>query len=317
MKLTHSNDSPLVSVIVPAYNRADTLSQTLDSVLEQSYRHFELIVVDDGSTDSTAESVRKYNDQIQYIFQDNAGPSAARNRGIAESQGRLVTFLDSDDLWLPTKLETQVRLMSQLDASVVCCLCNALMRQSDGREFASFDNAELEPSLDEGVWVNVTQVLATRFVFFNQAVMVRREALLETGGYDESLWLMEDQDLALRLALKGKWAFTNEPLVIWQGGAENSLCGMASKNPVLLHQSIEKIYQKLLDCQDETLPCIERYLLRSLNVARRNIQTFELLQNGSLGKSLVGKVVAKWGRLQDAIYRRLPGYPHMQVEPLP
>jgi len=317
MKLSQNSNPPLVSVVIPTYNRADTLSRTLDSVLEQTYRHIELIVVDDGSTDSTAEMIKKYNDQIQYSYQENAGPSAARNRGIAEARGDLVTFLDSDDLWLPTKLETQVRLMNQLDASIVCCLCNALMRQSDGREFVSFDRADLDPALEEGVWVNVAQVLATRFVFFNQAVMVRRKALLETGGYDESLWLMEDQDLALRLALKGQWAFIKEPLVIWQGGADNSLCGQASKNPVILHQSIEKIYQKILDCQDETLPSINRYLLRSLQVARRNIQTFQLLQNGSVGKVLIGKIMAKWGRLQDALYRRLPGYPHMQVEPAP
>ena len=214
MNVSQTSDKPLVSVVIPTFNRADTLGETLDSIFEQTYRPIEVIVVDDGSTDATAEVIKAYGDQIQYIYQNNAGPSAARNRGISQVGGDLITFLDSDDLWLPSKLETQVRLMNRLDTSIVCCLCNALMRQSDGREMVSFDSAELNPSLEEGVWMNVAQVLATRFIFFNQAVMVRRDALLETGGYDESLWLMEDQDLALRLALKGQWAFIKEPLVI-------------------------------------------------------------------------------------------------------
>ena len=103
------NPPPTVSVIIPTFNRCDYLSAAVNSVLGQSYRDFDLFVIDDGSTDRTSRVIKKYGDALTYIRQDNRGPSAARNRGIRASDGCLVAFLDSDDSWMPDKLLHQVR----------------------------------------------------------------------------------------------------------------------------------------------------------------------------------------------------------------
>jgi glycosyltransferase involved in cell wall biosynthesis len=106
--MTQRSNKPLVSVIIPTYNRGWIVQEAIDSVLDQDFRDFELIVVDDGSDDNTREILRAYGKTITVLHQSNRGVSAARNRGIAEAAGRLIAFLDSDDLWLPGKLTTQV-----------------------------------------------------------------------------------------------------------------------------------------------------------------------------------------------------------------
>ena len=103
-------DYPTVDVIIPVYNRERFISHTLDSVLSQTYRNVEIVIVDDGSTDRSAEIIEPYlrHNNVKYIQQENQGPAAARNAGIVSCSGDLIAFLDSDDLWLPTKLEKQV-----------------------------------------------------------------------------------------------------------------------------------------------------------------------------------------------------------------
>src|SRR6267143_7088888 len=166
------NDKILVSAIIPTYNREAVVTHAVESILNQTYSHIEVIVVDDGSTDGTQERLLKYGSRITVIAQKNAGPAAARNRGIRASRGQLIAFLDSDDLWLPNKLERQISLMQKVGTAVPCCLCNIMMQWS-AKHQSSFDIAWLKPSADEGVWINVDEVLATRFVLFNQGIMVR------------------------------------------------------------------------------------------------------------------------------------------------
>src|ERR1039458_8209652 len=96
---------PLVSVIIPTYNRASTICKTIDDVFRQTYKNFELVVIDDGSTDDTQANLRRYGSRIRSFTQTNAGPAAARNRGIEVSRGDIIAFQDSDDFWAPTKLE--------------------------------------------------------------------------------------------------------------------------------------------------------------------------------------------------------------------
>src|SRR4051812_28594915 len=104
-----AEDTPLVSVVIPAYNVGDFIAQALDSVLAQTYRHFEILVVNDGSPDTPVieAALAPYRDRITYIAQENAGPSAARNAGIERGRGELIAFLDGDDIWLPTCLAEQ------------------------------------------------------------------------------------------------------------------------------------------------------------------------------------------------------------------
>ena len=104
---------PKVSVIIPTYNRSKYVTKAIDSVLAQTYRDFEIIVVDDGSTDNTKEVLKPYTDRIKYLYQENTGVSAARNAGIRAAGGQWIAFLDSDDEWLPEKLSIQMDYLSR------------------------------------------------------------------------------------------------------------------------------------------------------------------------------------------------------------
>lgn len=115
----------LVSIIIPAFNRESTIAASVESALAQDHPKIEVIVVDDGSTDGTIGELERFGDRIVVIRQPNAGPSAARNRGVANAKGEIVAFLDSDDLWLPGKVSRQVALMERASSRLVCCVCNA------------------------------------------------------------------------------------------------------------------------------------------------------------------------------------------------
>ena len=119
--MTHTRSKPLVTVIIPTYNNAKHIGEAIESVLKQTYRNFELIVVDDGSTDKTREALYPYisKNQIKYIYQNNKKQGAARNNGIKHAQGELIALLDSDDLWLPEKLELQVPLFVDKEVGLV------------------------------------------------------------------------------------------------------------------------------------------------------------------------------------------------------
>ncbi len=203
------DDSPLVSAIVATYNRADLVAQTLDSILAQSYPNLEVIVVDDGSTDGTGEMIReRYGDRVRYFRQDNAGPSAARNRGIEHARGEYVAFLDDDDLWLPTKIEQQVAVLERAPDSAVCYTrCGVLT--SDGRQ-----TEEIYAVSDEGRSGNVFELVLRRAVMLLQTVMVRREALDEVGLFDQALDISEDTDLFLRLTLRYPAVYLRETLAL-------------------------------------------------------------------------------------------------------
>lgn len=112
--------NPLVSVIIPTYNRSHVICKAIESVLHQTYENIELIVVDDGSTDDTPSRLAVYDDKICVLLQDNTGPSIARNHGVEASHGEILAFLDSDDLWLPTKIEQQVHILENVESSVPC-----------------------------------------------------------------------------------------------------------------------------------------------------------------------------------------------------
>ena len=111
--MRNKEKNPLVSVVIPTYNRAWVIKEAVDSVLAQDYKDFELIIVDDGSTDNTSDVLASYGEDVRVLFQENRGVSAARNRGVAEASGHFVAFLDSDDLWLPKKLSIQVEFFSK------------------------------------------------------------------------------------------------------------------------------------------------------------------------------------------------------------
>jgi glycosyltransferase involved in cell wall biosynthesis len=185
----------MVSVIVPTYNRAQFICQGIDSVLAQGFQDFEIIVVDDGSTDNTVEVLQPYYDRITYIYQENQRVSAARNTGIAASHGDYVAFLDSDDLFLPDKLDIQVRVLDeQPEVGLVVC----------GYQYIAEDGHFLRESHG---WLEYPTITIESIILGGlappSAVLVRRSWLDHAGGFDPGLSHSEDPDLWLRLALAG------------------------------------------------------------------------------------------------------------------
>jgi len=193
---------PRISAIIPTYNNPAMLVQAVESVLAQTYHDYELIVVDDGSEPATREALEPYMDRIRYIYQDNAGPSSARNRGIRESGGELLAFLDHDDLWLPEKLEVQVKFMDE------------------HREFAVSYHAvdyfatdrELELPVREGPSGDVLARLFKRIFLITLAVICRRECFDGAGMFDEELRFAQDYDLWLRMAARYEFGFIDKVL---------------------------------------------------------------------------------------------------------
>jgi glycosyltransferase involved in cell wall biosynthesis len=312
------NHQPLVSAIIPTYNRESVIANAVESVLRQTYKNVEIIVVDDGSTDSTESRLARYRDRIQLVSQKNQGPAAARNRGIETARGEIVAFLDSDDLWDPRKLERQVAVLERAGKSVVCCLCNATLRSDKGEDTESFAVAEIFPPFDEGLWLNPAEVLATRFVFFNQAVAVRKWALDQVGGFDESLWLLEDWDLAVRLSFLGPWSFIREPLAIWNPNGSESLVAKAQKDPVSLKESALRIHKRAL----REMPAafcgkLARLHSQKLKSTERELAALRLSQNSRAGAATTSKALQAVEHYRRALLKRTPLFPRMRVAAIP
>lgn len=297
-----------VSVIIPTYNRADTICRAVDSVLQQTYANLEIIIVDDGSTDHTQRVLQPYAHRAKIVCQANQGPSAARNRGIEISQGEILAFLDSDDVWLPEKLDQQVRLLNDGPAAMVCCVCNASLRHGTHDLGTSFTRAGLDFGTGCAYWFNPAAVLATRFLLFNQVVAVRRRPLLAVGGYKTGLNLMEDHDLAFRLALEGPWGVISRPLVL-KYEETKGIGVIANQNNTLRATTWKNVLEGFLT-QDLPLEAQTKKLIeRMLADAREEIRANLLAEKGVSTIAAVGRLRLLFLRLRTAAWRRSPWWP--------
>ena len=306
--------APLVSVIIPAFNRAHSVAASIESVLLQTYKPLELIVVDDGSIDKTAEVLAGYGDRILSIRQDNGGPSSARNTGVANAKGEIIAFLDSDDIWHPQKLERQIKLLILGGNTVPCCVCNA-QNMIDGIPTAtSFEIAGVECELAEGFWLNPTELIATRFLLFNQVVAIRREAYLKIGGFKQHMRLLEDHDLAFRLSLLGPWAFVADLLVTKYDQADG-LGVQARKQPQAHALAWASALEGFLDEPLDNRESVKRMVRRGLDDVAIELRAIEMIQRGGG----ISQVVARWLmislRLKGAIRRRMPSWPRVCAVP--
>jgi glycosyltransferase involved in cell wall biosynthesis len=308
-------NGPLVSVIIPTYNRAEILCHTIDNVFQQTYSNFELIIVDDGSTDGTEVRLREYGNRLRVVRQSNAGPAVARNHGVKVAHGEIIAFQDSDDLWKPTKLERQVALLEK-HRSAPCCLCNVLMRAADG--FTSFDHSLVRLSHEEGLWLNVLDVLATRFILFNQAAAIRRQAFEKVGGFPEDLKYLEDYDLPLRLSLEGPWVFIRDPLVIYGEGSTASFSAQAKKDPTILAECELEIYHRMLTRLEGVThhERAQRSLCRRSKMARRQLEAIKLEHTDQNAAQAIIKLLVGVDRYRRALFRRSPWFPQPVTVPL-
>ena len=206
------NDSkrrPAFSIIIPTFNRATLVLGAIQSVLDQTFADFELIVVDDGSTDNTREVIESINDpRLRYIRQENKGVSAARNTGVATSNGKYITFLDSDDEVLPTWLEHFAQAFNQDKTGIVCCGCSII-----GPD---------EPEQNEDVLPRDYGALLghKKGLFLAGTFSLRRELFDTVGGYVDNIAYSENTELAIRLiphCINGGWKIVSlaKPLVLY------------------------------------------------------------------------------------------------------
>lgn len=201
-------NGPRVSVVIAAYNAADTLHETLASVEAQIFEDIEIVVVDDGSIDATPlilESHARTSPRLSWVPQENAGAAAAREHAIALSKGELVAFVDADDLWSPHKLERQVPLFDRQGVGLVYCDVRDLL--PDGDAVGSW--FEAKPPARGRV---LRELFSGNFVC-TASVVVRKSSLLAAGGFDRSQRVNEDYDLWLRLANEVEFDYVDEVLV--------------------------------------------------------------------------------------------------------
>jgi glycosyltransferase involved in cell wall biosynthesis len=196
---------PLVSVVVPAYNAARFLAAAIDSVLAQTYREVELILVDDGSTDETPAVARSYGQRLRYLRQANARQAAARNRGIAEARGELIAFLDADDVWREDKLEKQVALIERTPG--LGLVYSSLEHIGADGAPCGGARARLRGAALAGILLGETDGIC------GSTPLVPRSVLDRVGVFDVDLPPCEDTDLFWRIAARYPIDFVDEPVV--------------------------------------------------------------------------------------------------------
>lgn len=201
-------EAPTVSVVIPAYNAAWCVAKAIDSVLAQDYCDFELIVVDDGSTDDTAAVLAAYGDAIRVIRKPNGGLSSARNAGIAAARGEFIAFLDADDWWLPGKLRLQMSSMRQ-NANIGFSSTTARVVDPDGNLVNIWACAHWDGPFLAHLFGSNADVAGS-----GSAVIARRSLFDQVGGFDETLRSLEDIDMWMRLAAVSEYACMEEPLTV-------------------------------------------------------------------------------------------------------
>ena len=221
-----------ISVIIPTYNRKHTLQRAIDSVLVQTFKPFEIIIVDDGSEDGTREWLLKNYPSVQYIHQPNNGVSSARNKGIQISQGSWIALLDSDDEWMPEKLESQSRFI-EVNRDSSFCHTNEIwirngVRVNQMKKHKKFGGDIFKHCLD------ICRISPSSSI-------IKKDVFEEVGAFDESLTVCEDYDLWLRVTAKFNILFLDEPLIKKYGGHLDQLSRVPEGIEQYRIRSLEKI----------------------------------------------------------------------------
>lgn len=226
---------PSVSIIIPTYNRKDTVFETIDSALEQTFTDREIIVVDDGSSDGTKDLLyEKYGSSIKILRQDNQGPAAARNTGIRESQGNYLAFLDSDDIWLPETVETLIKeFSSEYKPGLVYCGILKIFKD---------DRTAIE-TIPEKKGMIYDQLLEGNFIGGSSNVLVKKDCLTNVGLFNGDCSPAEDYDLWLRIAKKYPVQYVPKTLVnylVHPDGISQDLDKMEKAEKKILENHLSK-----------------------------------------------------------------------------
>ena len=299
--------NPTVSVIIPTYNRWPMVGAAVGAVLAQSYRDFELIVVDDGSTDGTSTELAKFDAQVRYFQQDRSGVSAARNLGVRQSHGRLIAFLDSDDLWRPDKLKIQARFMESSPEVQIC--------QTD--ELWIRNGVRVNPKTKHGKPSgDIFERSLDLCLVSPSAVMMTRELFDRSGGFDESLPVCEDYDLWLRIARDCPVPLIEQPLVVKHGGhadqLSHSMWGMDRYRVITL--------QKLLrsGIPGERRAAVLRVLRNKVAVLAQGARKRGKAADAEQYQSMLSEFAGEIGDVGERVppFRGVQGLPCADAQPL-
>jgi glycosyltransferase involved in cell wall biosynthesis len=261
-----------ISALIPTYNRRANTFRAIESVLAQTMPAAEIIVVDDGSTDGTGEAIEaRFGTQVKLIRQQNRGVSAARSRGVESATCEWIAFLDSDDVWLPGKLEKQKQVLTSLGAEFGACFTNCGYGGNASLGCSVFEQGGLHLEAQSGPLTNPLRYIVGsngRFApsLMVQSLLIRRSLFLETGGFDEELGFSEDRDFTFRLSFKTKFCVVAEPLVVIDRtpGLPRLTDGLAHKNDQL-YGWLELVLRKMLSenqgLESEAIATIQQELV--------------------------------------------------------
>jgi len=287
-------DKPLVSVVIPTYNRAHLLSRAIHSALAQDFPELEVIVVDDGSTDETTQLVTQFEAVRAIRFEHNRGGAATRNAGIEAARGEFVAFLDSDDEWLPIKTRRQVDVMRGSPA-IGAVYCRYFVQDdATGQRIEGFSElytGSIRPVLFRGRCPRSVSLF-----------LVRRAALEQAGGFDESLAGFQDADLWIRLSDKWEFGAVDEALVVIHEHSGTRV----TTDPIVRERALDSFLKKWQEPMTEAMGTsgIATYRRRNMAVARA-AQVLSLVESGHRGRAAQELIrylqVAAWRNRAQAV----------------
>lgn len=244
-------NDPLISIIIPTYNRAEVISESILSALNQTWQKKEIIVIDDGSTDQTTHLIKSFGGDIIYYYQKNSGVSSARNKGISLAHGEYISFLDSDDTWVPEKLEIQVKDL-QKNPDCILHLTNAILDRPHLGTVNLFDKNSFTDNFISRIKFPLKTVLHYD-IARTQCCLVRRDILQnEKQIFNEKLPIYEDLDFFLRFSLKGSWFMSIDPLthIMRKQSGASDLSSLRTSDPIKNMLYLINIHQRLLSDSD-------------------------------------------------------------------
>lgn len=239
-----------ISVVIPTYNRKQALFRAIDSVIAQTRDAAEIIVVDDGSTDGTSEAIAGLDaPTVRLVKQKNAGASAARNRGIREAKAEWIAFLDSDDTWLPEKLQRQCEALKTFGCESGLCFTDNSFSGNRDMQCTRFQQVGFTDPPQMGVLEKPTEmILDHREPFYTSSLLIRRSLLRELGGFNESLIVREDTDLVFRMSLRTRFCYVRDTLVQVDRtpSRTDGLCDLYARRDDRVFESVKLLYANWL-----------------------------------------------------------------------
>ena len=266
-----------VSVIIPTYNRKNLLKRALHSVSSQTFVPKEIIVVDDGSSDGTKDWVLERFSYVRYIYQDNSGVSSARNAGIKEAKGSWIAFLDSDDEWMPDKLEKQERVINDSKEAWLCHTNEVWVRNNvrvnQMKKHQKYGGYVFENCLD------ICRISPS-------SVLIKKEVFEMVGLFDESLKVCEDYDLWLRITSVLPIIFLDQPLIVKYGGHADQLSRVDNGIEQYRIKSLEKILRSESLPADQ-LKSAKLHLLKKLKIFSNGLEKRNKLKELNIYKKKI------------------------------